>query len=124
MATSKEKEIREAVRIRYAAKAVGAKEGVEPKTSNDCSTEARSGIYRGSDIAGLPSQVMLASAGCGNPTALSDLRPGETVVDLGSGGGIDCFLAARIVGPSGRVIGVDMTQEMLELARSNCVRQE
>ena len=122
MVTSNEKEIREAVKIRYAAKAVGAEKGVEPKAADCCSTAAAPGIYQGSDIVGLPSQVMLASAGCGNPTALSDLKLGETVVDLGSGGGIDCFLAARIVGPSGRVIGVDMTPEMLELARSNCVR--
>jgi ubiquinone/menaquinone biosynthesis C-methylase UbiE len=62
---------------------------------------------------------MAASAGCGNPTALADLRPGETVLDLGSGGGIDCFIAAEQVGESGRVFGVDMTPDMLALANAN-----
>jgi SAM-dependent methyltransferase len=62
---------------------------------------------------------MAASAGCGNPTALADLRPGETVLDLGSGGGIDCFIAAEQVGESGRVFGLDMTPEMLALANTN-----
>ena len=69
--------------------------------------------------ADLPDSVTQASAGCGNPTAIAGLRPGEVVLDLGSGGGIDCFLAARKVGPTGHVIGVDMTPEMISLARRN-----
>lgn len=76
-------------------------------------------LYNDSDLAGLPDTVTLASLGCGNPTAIASLKPGETVLDLGSGGGIDCFIAAKAVGPTGRVIGVDMTDSMLELARKN-----
>lgn len=76
-------------------------------------------LYQESDIAGLPDSVTLASLGCGNPTAIASLKPGETVLDLGSGGGIDCFIAARFVGPAGRVIGVDMTDHMLALAEQN-----
>jgi SAM-dependent methyltransferase len=77
------------------------------------------GLYAENEVAGLPSGVLEAVAGCGNPTAIAEIRPGETVLDLGSGGGIDCFLAAKQVGPSGKVIGVDMTVEMVELARRN-----
>ncbi|MEI2641820.1 MAG: arsenite methyltransferase [Candidatus Nanopelagicales bacterium] len=67
----------------------------------------------------LPQAALVASLGCGNPTALADLRPGETVLDLGSGGGIDVLLSARRVGPTGMVYGLDMTDEMLDLARAN-----
>lgn len=76
-------------------------------------------LYQQADIAGLPDSVTLASLGCGNPTAIASLKPGETVLDLGSGGGIDCFIAAKFVGPIGRVIGVDMTDSMLALASQN-----
>ena len=76
-------------------------------------------LYTEDEVAALPSGAVAASAGCGNPTALASLRPGEIVVDLGSGGGIDCFLAAREVGREGRVIGVDMTPDMVELAECN-----
>lgn len=76
-------------------------------------------LYQEADIAGLPDSVTLASLGCGNPTAIASLKPGETVLDLGSGGGIDCFIAAKFVGPTGRVIGVDMTNNMLALANTN-----
>jgi arsenite methyltransferase len=76
-------------------------------------------LYQEADIAGLPDSVTLASLGCGNPTAIASLKPGETVLDLGSGGGIDCFIAAKFVGPTGRVIGVDMTHNMLALANTN-----
>lgn len=72
--------------------------------------------------AGLPEQAVLASLGCGNPTALAELREGETVLDLGSGGGIDVLLSARRVGPAGKAFGLDMTDEMLELARENARR--
>jgi SAM-dependent methyltransferase len=77
--------------------------------------------YNEQDLEALPEGANLG-LGCGNPTAIANLRPGETVVDLGSGAGIDCFLAARQVGPTGRVIGVDMTDEMLEKARENARR--
>jgi SAM-dependent methyltransferase len=78
-----------------------------------------SDLYDAKERAGLPQGAVSASLGCGNPTALADLRPGETVLDLGSGGGIDVFLSARRVGPAGKVYGLDMTDDMLALARSN-----
>lgn len=71
------------------------------------------------DEAPLPSEVIQTSLGCGTPLELAALRPGETVLDLGSGGGLDCFYAAKLVGPAGHVIGVDMTPEMLRLANAN-----
>jgi SAM-dependent methyltransferase len=87
-------------------------------------TEGRSdpitgNLYSNAETAELPTAAVLGSLGCGNPTALAELREGETVLDLGSGGGIDAFLSARRVGPTGKVYGVDMTDEMLELARRN-----
>ncbi len=77
------------------------------------------GLYAQDEVAGLPEGAIEAAAGCGNPTAIAEIRAGETVLDLGSGGGIDCFLAARQTGPEGSVIGVDMTQQMIDLARRN-----
>lgn len=96
-------------------------------SSSCCGTEDASDVqitriaelYRETEIADLPSTVTDVAFGCGNPTAISALQPGETVLDLGSGGGIDCFLAAKMVGESGRVIGVDMTPEMIALANRN-----
>jgi SAM-dependent methyltransferase len=76
-------------------------------------------FYSDEEIGDLPESVTEASLGCGNPLAIASLRPGEVVLDLGSGGGIDCFLAARQVGPGGRVIGLDMTPDMIRLARRN-----
>ena len=76
-------------------------------------------LYSGKDRAELPDAAQLASLGCGNPTAVADLHGGETVLDLGSGGGIDVFLSARRVGDTGKAYGLDMTDEMLELARGN-----
>jgi N-acetylglutamate synthase-like GNAT family acetyltransferase/SAM-dependent methyltransferase len=76
-------------------------------------------LYDALEVEDVPEQAVLASLGCGNPTALAELRPGETVLDLGSGGGIDVLLSAKRVGPSGRAIGLDMTDEMLALARKN-----
>jgi arsenite methyltransferase len=76
-------------------------------------------LYAGEELAGLPDSVTGASLGCGNPIALAELQRGEVVLDLGSGGGIDCFLAAKRVGPEGRVIGLDMTPDMIKLARKN-----
>jgi SAM-dependent methyltransferase len=78
-----------------------------------------SGLYADQETAALPEEALLASLGCGNPTALAQIAPGETVLDLGSGGGIDVLLSARRVGPTGKVYGLDMTDEMLELARAN-----
>jgi SAM-dependent methyltransferase len=84
--------------------------GANPITSN---------LYDAAQAQGLPAEAMLASLGCGNPTALAQLSPGETVLDLGSGGGIDVLLSARRVGPTGKAYGLDMTDEMLALARDN-----
>ncbi|HEX2249579.1 MAG TPA: arsenite methyltransferase [Gemmatimonadales bacterium] len=78
-----------------------------------------SDLYSETETAALPEQAVLASLGCGNPTALAELHPGEIVLDLGSGGGIDVLLSARRVGPTGKAYGLDMTDEMLELAREN-----
>jgi len=78
-----------------------------------------SGLYNDQQKDELPETAVLASLGCGNPTALAELKPGETVLDLGSGGGIDVLLSARRVGPKGKVYGLDMTDEMLALAREN-----
>jgi len=78
-----------------------------------------SGIYPDSETSALPAGARAASLGCGNPTALAELRPGETVLDLGSGGGIDVLLSAGRVGPTGKAYGLDMTDEMLALAREN-----
>ena len=90
--------------------------GSDEHSSSD-STDAH--LYQRDQIADLPEQAVHASLGCGNPTALIDLRAGQTVLDLGSGGGIDVLLSARRVGPSGKVYGLDMTDEMLELAKEN-----
>jgi arsenite methyltransferase len=78
-----------------------------------------SNLYEAEETAGLPTEAVVASLGCGNPTALAQLNPGETVLDLGSGGGIDVLLSAKRVGPTGKAYGVDMTDEMLALARDN-----
>lgn len=120
-------EIKDAVRQRYGAKARGVielKVLEQPVTGGQgCCGPAdlvrALRIYNEGQLAGLPAESVAASAGCGNPTALAGLRRGERVLDLGSGGGIDCFLAAQQVGPGGHVIGLDMTQDMVELARKN-----
>ena len=78
-----------------------------------------SNLYSNAETAELPGAAVLGSLGCGNPTALAELKPGETVLDLGSGGGIDVLLSARRVGPAGKAYGLDMTDDMLELARRN-----
>ena len=82
-------------------------------------TGAAARFYSGEELSDLPDTVTDISLGCGNPTAIAELQPGEVVLDLGSGGGIDCFLAAKKVGPEGRVIGLDMTPDMIRLARRN-----
>jgi arsenite methyltransferase len=84
-----------------------------------CADPITTGLYDPAETIGLPDEAVAASLGCGNPTALIELHQGETVLDLGSGGGLDVLLSARRVGPSGRVFGLDMTAEMLALAREN-----
>ncbi len=84
-----------------------------------CCDPITSNLYDASETGELPPEAVLASLGCGNPAALAQLNPGETVLDLGSGGGIDVLLSARRVGPSGKAYGLDMTGEMLALAREN-----
>jgi SAM-dependent methyltransferase len=89
---------------------------------NDADTPFGAGVYAPTDLAELPDEAVAGSIGCANPVALAGLEPGEDVLDLGSGGGIDVLLSARRVGPTGRAYGVDMTAEMLELARTNQTR--
>ena len=84
-----------------------------------CGDPISSGLYDQTQTSQIPEEAVKASLGCGNPTALADLNPGETVLDLGSGGGIDVLLSARRVGPTGKAYGLDMTDEMLSLAREN-----
>ena len=108
--------IHDEVRTRYAAAALQAGSG------GCCSSEPDTigaGLYSALEQAELPETAVLASLGCGNPTAVAELRPGERVLDLGSGGGIDVLLSAKRVGPTGRAIGLDMTDEMLALAQHN-----
>jgi arsenite methyltransferase len=119
-------EVKSLVRDRYGAKARGVIELTDVSQAESGSAccgpgdlERALSIYHAGQIAGLPAESVAASAGCGNPTALAGLRPGERVLDLGSGGGIDCFLAAEQVGPEGHVVGLDMTPDMLALARGN-----
>ncbi len=132
--------LREEVRTRYAAAAL-AVSAPEAHASASCcggsatasccgeasaAAEAVGGfsehLYRDGETDGLPAEAVLASLGCGNPLAVADLREGERVLDLGSGGGIDVLLSARRVGPTGFAYGVDMTDEMLTLARANAAK--
>ncbi len=118
-------EIKEIVRERYAAAAVDAGSRDASCCANDAviTDEQRavfgSNLYEDGDRAVLPEAAQLVSLGCGNPSAVANLSEGQTVLDLGSGGGIDVLLSARRVGPSGKAFGLDMTDEMLDLARSN-----
>jgi arsenite methyltransferase len=114
--------LRDAVRDRYALAARAVDAGIIPSCGGGFS-EADFGAtrYDGVDQSELPPSAVAASLGCGNPVAVADLRPGETVLDLGSGGGIDVILSARRVGPTGYAFGVDMTDEMLDLARRNAL---
>ncbi|HYN89954.1 MAG TPA: arsenite methyltransferase [Ardenticatenaceae bacterium] len=117
--------ITEAVRERYGAIAVTVLQGRQSACcgSGCCGAEEgdkiSEGLYQLDELEGVPLKAALASLGCGNPTALADLHAGEVVLDLGSGGGIDVLLSARRVGPAGFAYGLDMTDEMLELARRN-----
>ncbi|MDP2300052.1 MAG: arsenite methyltransferase [Actinomycetota bacterium] len=126
MGTHNDTTIKEAVRDRYAGHAVTKTSccGAGSCCGGSAATGATAvvpGSYDAADLEAHPGDADLG-LGCGNPLALESLAEGETVVDLGSGGGIDCFLAARKVGPAGRVIGVDMTPEMIALARRNADR--
>jgi ubiquinone/menaquinone biosynthesis C-methylase UbiE len=112
--------IKDAVRDKYGAIAAGV--SGTGCCGPACCDPITSDLYDPSETAGLPAEAVTASLGCGNPTALIDLRPGQTVLDLGSGGGIDVLLSARRVGPAGKVYGLDMTDEMLALARANQTR--
>jgi arsenite methyltransferase len=93
--------------------------GSSPSSKSQCADPITSGLYDEVQKGALPETAVLASLGCGNPTALAELKPGETVLDLGSGGGIDVLLSARRVSPGGKAYGLDMTDEMLALAREN-----
>ncbi len=118
--------LRQTVKERYGQAVKAAVTGSRPSC---CGSMAAPGIggtdpitrdlYDADQATGIPADALLASFGCGNPTALADLHPGETVLDLGSGGGIDVLLSARRVGPSGKAYGLDMTDEMLDLAMKN-----
>lgn len=108
--------VREEVQRYYAAAATTASNG-EVACCGDDALSFGAHLY--DELHELPDAAALASVGCGNPTAVADLQPGETVLDLGSGGGIDVLLSAKRVGPNGRAYGIDMTPEMLELARRN-----
>lgn len=113
----------ERVRERYAAAAQQAQNGgCGCGSSGGCGDPVTGDLYAAEEIAGLPEEAVLASLGCGNPTALIDLHEGETVLDLGSGGGIDVLLSAKRVGSTGFVYGLDMTDEMLALAQENKAR--
>jgi SAM-dependent methyltransferase len=93
--------------------------GAAPATAENCCDPITTNLYDVSQISQLPEEAVLASLGCGNPTALAQLQAGEVVLDLGSGGGIDVLLSARRVGPTGKAYGLDMTDEMLALANEN-----
>jgi SAM-dependent methyltransferase len=129
MSTGETDTIREAVRERYAV-AARTVTGPEPEAASCCGADAAvipddqrdvwgAELYEADERGELPDTAVLASLGCGNPTAVADLHEGETVLDLGSGGGIDVLLSARRVGPTGKAYGLDMTDEMLALAREN-----
>lgn len=109
-------EIKNVVQRKYSAAARGVATSSCCGSNKDCITR---GLYSGDQESALPETAVLASLGCGNPTALAQLHPGETVLDLGSGGGIDVLLSARRVGPTGKAFGLDMTDDMLALAREN-----
>lgn len=116
-------DVRETVKRKYGQAARQVTEG-KPSCCGSAPESAAldpitSNLYQHHELEGVPAQALAASLGCGNPTALAELRPGEMVLDLGAGGGIDVLLSARRVGPTGKAYGLDMTDEMLALAREN-----
>jgi ubiquinone/menaquinone biosynthesis C-methylase UbiE len=116
-------DLTEIVRERYGKAALNVREGTKAGccgTGTSCGPDPiTSNLYSDEQAGAIPAEALLASLGCGNPTALAELKPGEVVLDLGSGGGIDVLLSARRVGPTGKAYGLDMTDEMLQLAREN-----
>ena len=117
-------DIKEIVREKYGQAALRVTSGGSSccgaaAALDGCCDPITSNLYDAGQTGGLPEAAVLASLGCGNPTALAELKPGETVLDLGSGGGIDVLLSAKRVGPAGKAYGLDMTDEMLALAREN-----
>jgi len=122
-----EREIKETVRERYAESARQVKAADEASCCGSAPADIDEGIknivssnlYTTDELQGLPQEAVVASLGCGNPVAMAELHEGEVVLDLGSGGGIDVLLSARRVGPTGKAYGLDMTDEMLDLAREN-----
>jgi len=126
MSGADDKGLKGQIREHYAERAVAATQSKPCSCSCSCGGDAvepqdelARGLYAADETGDLPAEAVLASLGCGNPTALADLHAGEVVLDLGSGGGIDVFLSARRVGPTGKAYGLDMTDEMLALARDN-----
>ena len=124
-------QIKEVVRERYGALASRAAEDSAAGCGDDASgccgdaaadSDSILALYTRAELDDLPNEALAASAGCGNPHAIDALSAGETVVDFGSGGGIDCFIAAKAVGDSGSVVGIDMTENMVELARENAAK--
>lgn len=123
MTTPTDSTVHDVVRQRYGSIAAAATDSVAASCCADSSCDCNSrALYNVQLLEGLPADVTNLSLGCGDPVTIASLQPGETVLDLGSGGGIDCFLAARQVGESGYVIGVDMTDEMLLKANANKVK--
>lgn len=118
-----EPNIKEVVKEKYGEAALRVKSGGSSccgtSRSSGCDDPITSNLYESQQVNEIPEQALLASLGCGNPTALAKLNPGEIVLDLGSGGGIDALLSAKRVGPAGKVYGLDMTEEMLALANEN-----
>jgi arsenite methyltransferase len=116
-------DMKEIVRQKYGEAALRVTSGGSSccgaTASSGCYDPITTNLYDASQAAQIPEEALLASLGCGNPTALAELKPGETVLDLGSGGGIDVLLSARRVGPAGKAYGLDMTDEMLALANEN-----
>jgi SAM-dependent methyltransferase len=116
-------EVRERVRARYASAATAVIDGGVATCGDTCKAPGETGtgaeLYTDAEQDQVPGAAIAASLGCGNPVAVADLREGETVLDLGSGGGIDVLLSARRVGPAGKAYGLDMTGEMLDLAQAN-----
>jgi arsenite methyltransferase len=116
-------DLKPTIKAKYGEAAVRARMGATtccgPSTACCGPDPITSNLYASDELASVPTEAANASLGCGNPTALAELHPGEVVLDLGSGGGIDVLLSARRVGPSGKAYGLDMTDEMLALARAN-----
>jgi SAM-dependent methyltransferase len=123
MSATETTDIKEVVKQKYGEAALRVKSGGSSccgaTPASNCCDPITANLYDAAQAGQIPEEALLASLGCGNPTALAQLKPGETVLDLGSGGGIDVLLSARRVGPAGKAYGLDMTDEMLALANEN-----